>query len=444
MAPQFPLVGRATEQATITQLLDQVAGQGSALVIAGSPGVGKSALVEWAGASAESFRILRGTGTAAEFDLPYAGLHQLLRPIIDRTTALPQHRAATLGAAFGRVSESQPDLYAVAMSALDLLAEAAAERPLLLLVDDAQWMDPASQQALAFIARRLASDRIVMLATHRHSDQPAPLLDPSLPSIELAPLGEQAAAELLDRSARRLEPRVRSAVLDLADGDPLALLELPRTIGPAASADAEWLPLTKRLENSFVARVEDLDTTTRAALTVAALSDSDDLSEILGATGLLLGTAATSAVFGPAVHAELVILSDRTVSFRHPLVRSALYQRLDPATRQAGHAALAQVIASHPERSIWHQAAATLHPDAALAAAPEEAADRYLRRGATLNAVHALERAAQLSSAVPLWPPAENGTTWPSPTSPGCTIPRTWLTTRYTDCGRSPASQTPQ
>jgi hypothetical protein len=190
------------------------------------------------------------------------------------------------------------------MSALDLLAEAAAEKPVLLLVDDAQWMDPASQQALAFIARRLASDRIVMLATHRLSDQPASLLDPSLPAVELAALDEQAAAELLDRSALPLEPRVRSAVLDFADGNPLALLELPQTVGPATAADGEWLPLTKRLENSFVARIEDLGAPTRTALTT--------LMKTLGSTESRANVGVRSTLRA-VVRPEQMVRSPRSV-----------------------------------------------------------------------------------------------------------------------------------
>ena len=406
MADCAPLTGRGPEQALITGLLDAAAGRGAALVIRGTPGVGKSALLEWAATTAgDRFQVVRAAGTAAEFGLPFAALHQIVRPVLCHSLRLPRHRREALDVAFGKESDSPPDLFSVAMAALDLIAEAAARKPVLVLADDVHWMDPSSQQALAFVGRRISSDRVVLLATHRDG-QEGSLADSAFASIHLAPLDRESAAEILDRAANVLDARTRTLILEVADGNPLALLELPRTVTAAGDTiDTDQLPLTRRLERSFAARIGDLDATTRTALNVATLNDSGDLAEIIAATELVAGTAtelvagtATPAVLDPAVLAGLVTVRDTAVRFEHPLIRSAIYQQLNPTALRAGHNALARVLHGHPERAVWHWAAAALQPDSALAAALEQSAGRSLQRGATLSAVHTLERSAQLSA----------------------------------------------
>src|SRR5262245_33416208 len=241
------LVGRAAQQAAIGRLLDGVAGGGAALVIRGTPGVGKSALLEWAAATAaDKFRLLRTVGTVTEFGLPYAALHQVLRPVLSHSNRLTAPHRHALKVAFGGASGAPPDLYAVAMAALELLAEVSGERPVLVLADDAQWMDPASQQALAFVARRVMADQIVLLATHRENE-PGFLLDAAVPSLGLAPLDAESAAALLDSVADALDAGIRSRLLDAACGNPLALLELPRAVGAYSGTNID-LPLTARLE----------------------------------------------------------------------------------------------------------------------------------------------------------------------------------------------------
>ena len=397
MADRAPLTGREPERALIAGLLDDATARGAALVIRGLPGIGKSALLEWAAATAgDRFQVLRAAGTAAEFGLPFAALHQVVRPILSRSIGLPRHRREALDVAFGKESDSPPDLFSVAMAALDLIAEAAARKPVLVLADDVHWMDPSSQRALAFVGRRIASDRVVLLATQREGEEES-LADPVFASVDLAPLDRVSAAEILDRAANVLDARTRTLILEVAGGNPLALLELPRTVTAAGDAvDIDRLPLTRRLERSFAARIGDLGESTRTALNLAALSDSGDLAEIIAATELLVGTV-TPAVLDPAVSAGLIGVDGAVVRFEHPLIRSSIYQRLSPATQRAGHDALARVLHGHPERAVWHRATAALHPDSALAAELEQSADRALRRGATLNAVHALERSAQLS-----------------------------------------------
>ncbi|GID42885.1 LuxR family transcriptional regulator [Actinoplanes capillaceus] len=397
MYAQRSLVGRAPEQATIGGLLDRAADGGAALVIRGAPGVGKSALLEWAAATAgEKFRLLHAVGSVTEFGLPYAALHQVMRPVLGHRNRLtPKYRLA-LDVAFGRASGAPPEASTVAMAALDLLAEAAADRPILLLADDAQWMDVASQQTLAFLARRVTADRIVLLATHRDTE-PGPLLDAAVPAVDIAPLGAGSAAELLDGAAGTLDPGVRALVLDAARGNPLALLELPRAAGRYAGANTGRIALTARLENSFLARTGELDVSTTTVLEVAALSDADDVAEIVAAASFLAPDAPPS--LDPAVSAGLIVVDGASVRFRHPLIRSAVLQRLGPDRRRACHAALARALSGQPERSVWHRAGAALRPDAALAAELEQHADQAIRRGAQAFAVRALERAAQLSAA---------------------------------------------
>jgi DNA-binding CsgD family transcriptional regulator len=405
MDGRFPLTGRDAERALITGLLDDAHVRGATLVIRGTPGAGKSALLEWAAATAgDRFLILRATGSAAEFGLPFAALHQIVRPVLSHSIRLPRYRRDALDVAFGRESDVPPDLFSVAMAALDLIAEAAARKPVLILADDVHRMDPSSQQALAFVGRRVASDRVVLLATYRDREEGS-LADPVFAGIDLAPLDRASAAELLDRAAYALDPRTRTLILEVARGNPLALLELPRTVTAADdTVDAGRLPLTRRLERSFAARAGDLDEPTRTALNLAALSDSGDLAEIIEATELLAGPVppagpVTAGVLDPAVSAGLIGVEDAVVRFGHPLIRSSIYQRLSPAARRAGHDALARVLHDSPERAVWHRATAALRPDQGLAAALEQAADRALQRGATANAVRALERAAQLSAA---------------------------------------------
>ncbi|MFG2046557.1 AAA family ATPase [Micromonospora sp. NPDC048935] len=396
MDAQRLLVGRAPEQTAIGTLLDGAGDGGAALVIRGTPGVGKSALLEWAAAAAgDKLRVLRAVGSVSEFGLPYAALHQVMRPVLGHSNRLATPYRRALDIAFGRASGSAPDVSTVAMATLELLAEVAGERPVLLLVDDAQWMDPASQQALAFLARRVASDRIVLLATHRENEVGA-LLDAAVPAMSLAPLDAASAAVLLDWAAGALDAGTRALLLDAARGNPLALLELPRAMSVYSGVDTGRLPLTARLESSFLVRIEEFDAATTTVLEVAALSDSDDVAEIVAAAELLCDPHDVS-LLDPAVSAGLIVVDGAAVRFRHPLIRSALLQRLGPDRRRACHAALARVLPARPERSVWHRAAAALGPDAALAAELEWHAERAIKRGAPTNAVRALERAAQLS-----------------------------------------------
>lgn len=402
MGERVPLLGRTSELALLEGLIEDAPRAGAGLVVAGAPGVGKSALLDWAGAAADDrMHVLRATGSPSEFDLPFAGLHRLVRPVLGHAERLSAHRREALEVACGVSAGMQPDLFTVAMATVDLLGEAASRRPLLVLADDAHWFDLPTQRALAFVLRRIASDPIVVLAARRLRDE-GPLSDPTFPVVELGPLDPVSAGELLDRVAAVIDPPTRRRLLEIADGNPLALLELPRSlVDPEDASDAGRLPLTTRLERSFASRVADLDPVGRRAVGVAVLNDSDDLGEVLAATELLTGTRAPAALDAAAT-AGLLSLGDDTVRFEHPLVRSAVHQRLSPTERRLVHAALADVLDGDVDRVTWHRAAAALQPEPVLADALEDLAERALRRGATTAAADALQRSAELTSGLPL------------------------------------------
>src|SRR5919201_398745 len=276
-----PLLGRDEERRLLTSLLDEVAVHGQALVLRGEPGVGKSRLLSAAASAARErgMLVLSTSGVQSEAHLPFAGLHQLLRPVRGRAAELPAVQRAALDAAFGLAHEVAPEHYRIAMAALDLVSEVATDAPLLLVVEDAQWLDRPTSDVLAFLARRIESDPIILLAALR--DGYASVLgDAGLPEHRLAGLDDATAAALLDASAPDLPLVVRAQVMREAAGNPLALLELPAAA--RGHEDEQWvpggLPLTERLERAFAGRVADLPDATRLVLLVAALNDDEALS----------------------------------------------------------------------------------------------------------------------------------------------------------------------
>ncbi|MCA2213172.1 ATP-binding protein [Jidongwangia harbinensis] len=391
------LIGREPERAVLAGLLDRVHDRGGALVVRGEPGIGKSALLaELAHRAAGSgLRVLTALGAESEEHLPYAGLHQLVHPIRAGLDALPAGQRDALGAAIGLTDTTVPDRHLVGLAVLNLLAESAADRPVLLVAEDAQWLDRPSTDALAFLARRLESEPIVLVAAVRDGSR-YPLEDAGLPGLTVGHLSEEEAATLLDEVAPGLEPAVRAQVLREAAGNPLALTELPRT---AAAADTlSPLPLTTRLERAFSGRVGDLPAGTRTALLIAALNDSSSADEALAATAVRTGAAAGMAVLEPAVDLRLIDVRDGRVTFRHPLIRSAITQAARAGDRLAAHTALADVLTDRPDRRTWHRAHAVAGVDENVATELEHAAHRAQRRGGAAAAVLAWERAARLSA----------------------------------------------
>ena len=334
----------------------------------------------------------------SEAHLPFSGLHQLLRPILSGTDDLRPPQRAALLAAFGMTDEAAPDRFLIALAVLDLVAEAASEAPHLLLVEDGQWLDPSSAEVLAFVARRLSSDPILLVAAVREGFG-TPFEDAGLPQLRLGRLDDVAASAVLDARAPALAPAMRERVLADAAGNPLALVELP--LASAERGDEEllpaWLPLTTRLEQAFAARVAGLPTATRVLLLVAALDDGGVPAEVLAAAALVCPGGPGLEQLTPAVEAQLVELDEHTVRFRHPLVRSAIHQAASVSQRLETHAALAQVLAGQPHRRVWHRAASVVGTDEEIAAELEATAGYAQQRGGGLAAITALERAARLT-----------------------------------------------
>ena len=396
------LFGRESEAQVLAELIDQLPGHGGSLVLSGEPGVGKSALLREASGRAQDrgMLVLTATGVQCEEQLPFAGLHQLLQPVLSQIDGLaaPQHGAIL--AAFGLTDAVAPNLFLTALAGLDLLAETAARVPVIVVLEDAHWLDRSSGEVLTFVARRLEFEPILLLAAIRDGYQ-SPFTDAGLPVLHLEPLPAAAAAALLDSRAPGLPDAVRDRLLDETAGNPLALVELPiafQHLGSGARLPA-WLPLTTRLERAFADRVSDLPAVTRTTLLVAAVDDKPRLTEVLAATALLEGAEVTVDTLAPAVAARLVELDDPEYRFRHPLMRTAIHQEASVSQRHAAHAALADVLAGEPERGLWHRAASMIGPDERVARELETAAAQAQRRGATAMAVSALQRAAALSDA---------------------------------------------
>ncbi|MFF0542381.1 AAA family ATPase [Nocardia thailandica] len=389
------LVGREREQAVIDALLAEArAGRSGALVVRGEAGIGKTALLDYA--AAQGFPVARSAGIESEAELPFAALHLLVRPGMELVRALPDRQRAALEGAFGLAEPGPGDRMLIGLAVLSLLAEEAAHGPLLCLIDDAHWLDEASASALLFAARRLGSEGVAMIFATRSGpdDFPAPGLA-ELPVTGLAP---DAAATLLDRAGANLSPATRYRLLTESAGNPLALLELPAAVASSTIDASDPLPLTQRLRVAFHGRVARLPAPTRTLLLVAATATGSALAPILRAAGLL---GAGPADLQPAEDAGLVDTDGRTLTLRHPLVRTAILQGAPVAQRLAAHRALAEALADEDSADLraWHAAAAATGPDAATAAALERTAERARARSGFQGAVRAYERAAALSPA---------------------------------------------
>ncbi|WP_285681544.1 AAA family ATPase [Actinoplanes sp. NBRC 103695] len=373
------LVGRADE----LRLLDG----GGVTVVRGEAGIGKSALLAEVARLAESrrTRVLTTTGVQSEAHIAFAGLHQLLRPILDQVDQLPPPQRDAVLAAFGRSGTAEPELFLIALATLSLLGEAAAAAPVLVVVEDAQWLDRSSADVLVFVARRLDFEPVVLLAAVRDGFD-GPFTGSGLPELALRRLGRAEAELVVDRRAPGLRPEVRERVLREAAGNPLALVELPTAADDSSSA----MPLSARLEHAFAARVTGLPAATQTLLLTAALNDGDALAETLAASH------ATVDDLEPAIAARLIDAGTDRVWFLHPLMRSAIRQRAGIGRRHAAHAALALVVADD-DRRVWHRAASTSGPDEAVAAELEAAAGRAQRQGGIAAGAAAMERSAELT-----------------------------------------------
>ena len=393
------LRGRSGERAVLDHLLENVrGGQSAVLVIRGEPGVGKSALLHYAARQASDFRIAQTAGIESEMELPFAALHQLCAPMLGGLDALPEPQQRALRVAFGLSAGETPDRFLVALAALGLLAEVATEQPLLCLVDDAQWLDGASGQVLGFVARRLLAESVaIVFAIRQLSDQQELA---ALPELPLRGLPEEDARVVLATVVPgRLDDRVRDRIVAETRGNPLALLELPRGLTPAELAGGFGLPpaqgLSGRIEESFMQRLEGLSEEARLLLLVAAAEPvGDPLLVWRAAERLGVGGSSTAAA-----ETEDFLQIDEQVTFRHPLVRSAVYRSALPPERRTVHLALAEV--TDPEvdadRRAWHRASAAPGPDEEVAVELERSAGRAQARGGLAAAAAFLRRSVALT-----------------------------------------------
>jgi len=394
------LLGREAECAAIDWLLDDArAGAAGVLVVRGEAGIGKSALLSYARQRAGAMLVLSASGVEAESDLAFAGLHELLRPVLSYLAQIPGTQAEALTAALGLAPFAQPDRLLIGAAVLGLLAAAAEDHPTLCLVDDAHWLDRPSGDALVFAARRLRAEQLAILLGAREGEA-SRFEAAGFPELTLTGLDEQSAAAILADQARQVPPSVRDRLVTEADGNPLALLELPGGLsqeqlqGLVPLPDA--MPLIPRLEGVFRQRARLLPEAAQTALLIAAADNTGDAPTVLQAAAAL-GLPADA--LDAAEKAALIQIRGTTITFRHPLVRSALYQAGTLSQRQRVHAALAAALSGeeNTDRRVWHQAMATLTGDEEVAAALEASARRAQLRAAHSSAVTAFVRAADLS-----------------------------------------------
>ncbi|MGW9136944.1 helix-turn-helix transcriptional regulator [Streptomyces sp. NPDC055681] len=400
--PGLEILGRDRELSRITQLVDAADGSGpKVIVLIGEPGAGKSTLVDWAASHAEARGrlVLRVRGCEGEKDLGFAGVHQLLRPLFGGIERLPSRQREALRHVFG-MDETETskalDPMLTRLGVLNLLSDAAAERPLLIVVDDAQWLDIGSLDLLAFVARRLEGEPTALLLAARDEAVPE-RFDRDFPHLTAGPLDRAAAVLLLDAQPHPPRGRVRSQILQQAAGNPLALIELTRAFARNPSrrdrGSIDSLPLTARLEHIFAAELPTLPEATRRALLLAAAAGTAQLSNVLHSVPGL----GEPQVWLPAEQTGLVRIEGGQVRLRHPLVRSAIYQAATFSERCEAHLVLAAALSHEPDRRAWHLAAAAIGPDAQIADALAESAERSRHRGGYAAAAAALERAAELT-----------------------------------------------
>src|SRR5450755_2644609 len=375
------LIGRGGEREVLDRLLAGVrGGRGGVLVVDGEAGVGKTALLDYAVEAALGFRTARTSGIEAEMELPFAAVQQLCSPFLDSWDRLPRPQHEALGVAFGLITGPVPNPFLVGLAVLGLLSEAAEERPLLAVVDDAQWLDQSSARALAFVARRLLAEKIALVIAAR---EPGDLLA-GLPELHVLSLGHRDARTLLESAwPARLDEHVLERIVVETRGNPLALLELPRGLTPTQLAGGFGLPaavpLSASIEEGYMQRLAKLPRDARRLLLVAAADPVGDPALVWRAAERLgIPQSAARTVESE----ELLTLSPRAV-FRHPLVRSAVYGAAGVDERREAHRALAEAtdLESDPDRRAWHRAQAAATPDGEVAAELERSAARAQARG---------------------------------------------------------------
>jgi DNA-binding NarL/FixJ family response regulator len=390
------LIGRVSEQARLDELLEAArSGRSGALVVRGEPGVGKTSLLDYAASRASGFRVLRTLGAESESDLAFSGLLELLRPVAKRADDLPEVQGRALEAALGGSGEVHR--FAVYAATLGVVALVAEDEPVLCMMDDAQWVDPASSEALLFTARRLADEGVVILFGAR--DGEATYFEGrGIPELNLVGLNAEDAGRLVRESCRLpLASAVVTQLVEATGGNPLALLEIPEGLREHQRLGTEPLEDPLRggaaVERAFGARVAALSEPARRALLVAAVSDTDGLPAILDAAGR------DASGLDEAENVGLIVVAGERLRFRHPLVRSAVVTGAAGGERRAAHASLAHALATVDEdRSVWHRALAAVGHDEQVASELGEVAERARLRGGAEAQARLLERAARLTA----------------------------------------------
>jgi DNA-binding CsgD family transcriptional regulator len=395
--PAVQLLGRQREREALDRVLEAAReGRGGVLAVYGEPGVGKTALLDYAIEAGADFRVARTVGVEGEIELAFAALHQLCSPNLDEMDHLPDPQRDALEVALGLIAGRPPNQFLVGLAVLNLLSEADEEQPLLCVVDDAQWLDRASARVFAFVARRLLAEKIAMVFAAR---EPIEALD-GFAELRVEPLGQRDARALLESVLpARLDERVLERIVVETHGNPLALLELPRGLTPAQLAGGfglpAALPLSKRIEQSFERRLARLPRDTRRLLLVAAADPTGDAA-LEWRAAQRLGITESAA---HAAESDGMLAFDGGVAFRHPLVRSAVYRAAGPDERSEVHRALAEATdpTIDPDRRAWHRAQAAARPDEDVAAELERSAARAQGRGGLAAVAAFLERAAALT-----------------------------------------------
>ena len=392
------IVGREDGLARLRGIVESAPQASQVLLVTGEAGMGKTVLLADAADRARSagMRVLHVTARESESNLAFAGLHQLLRPVLSGVASLPNRQAQALLGALGLAADSAaPDPLLIGIAVLTLLSDLSESSPVLVIADDAHWLDRSSLDALAFVSSRLDTERVVVLVGARGQAPPSGF-DRGFPELHLEPLPAADADLLLDAQPRPPRGQARTQVLAQAAGNPMALIELAKVIADDPAASRRWaaepLPPTDRLRAVITARFASLPEQAQAALLLAAVADSSDLT-----AAARRGAGADAQALAPAEHLGLVTIDRAGLQFSHPLVRSAIYHSASFARRAAAHRQLAEALQDQPDRRAWHLAAAALQPDEQVASLLEATATQAQRRGGAAAAALALERAADLS-----------------------------------------------